>query len=66
MKSFLLQFEKVLRELKAAGVKMDEEDVVCQLLLALLKSYDTLITALETIQPDQLTLNYVKKRLLDD
>ena len=66
VKSFLLQFEKVLREMKAAGVKTEEEDVVCQLLLALPKSYEALITALETIQPDQLTLEYVKKRLLDE
>lgn len=66
VKSFLLQFEKVLHEMKAAGVKTEEEDVVCQLLLALPKSYEALITALETMQPDQLTLEYVKKRLLDE
>lgn len=66
VKAYLLQFEKVLREMKAAGVKIDEEDVVCQLLLSLPKSYDALITALETIQPDQLTLEYVKKRLMDE
>lgn len=66
VKAFLLQFEKVLREMKAAGVKIEEEDVVCQLLLSLPKSYDALITALETIQPDQLTLEYVKKRLMDE
>lgn len=66
VKAFLLQFDKVLREMKAAGVKTEEEDVVCQLLLALPKSYEALITALETIKTDELTLDYVKKRLLDE
>lgn len=59
MKCSLLQFEKLLRELKAAEVKTDGKNVVCQLLLAL-------ITTLETIQPDQLTLKYLKKRQLDE
>lgn len=29
MKQFLLQFEKILRQLRAVKVKMQEEDVVC-------------------------------------
>lgn len=66
IKSYLLQFGKVLREMKAAGVKIEEEDVVCQLLLCLPESYNALITAVETIQPEQLTLDYVKKWLLDE
>lgn len=66
VKGFLLEFDKVLRELRSAGVKMETEDVVCQLLLALPKSFDALITAVETIQPKDLTLEYVRKRLLDE
>lgn len=41
---------------------MQEENVVCQLLSM---SYEALITTLETIQPQYLTLEYVKLRLLD-
>ncbi|XP_052566455.1 uncharacterized protein LOC128093499 [Culex pipiens pallens] len=63
---FLQRFEKVLRELKAAGVKLEKEDVVCQLLLALPRSFNALITAVETIEPKDLTLEYVKKRILDE
>ncbi|XP_052562346.1 uncharacterized protein LOC128092489 [Culex pipiens pallens] len=64
--AFLLQFEKLLRELKTAGVKLEKEDIVCQLLLALPRSFDALITAVETIEPKDLTLEYVKKRVLDE
>ncbi|XP_035901012.1 uncharacterized protein LOC118507114 [Anopheles stephensi] len=42
VKANLLQFEKVLRDMRAAGVKTDEEDT------------------------DQLTMDYVKKRLMDE
>lgn len=55
VKAFLLRFEKILRELRTAEANMQEEDVVCQLLLALPGSYGALITALETIQPQQLS-----------
>ena len=46
VQTYLLQFEKVLRELSAAGTAA---------------VYKALITALEMIQPNQLTLEYVKK-----
>lgn len=45
---------------------METEDVVCQLLMAFPRSFNALITAVETIEAKDLTLEYVKKRLLDE
>lgn len=61
----LLKFEKTLRNLKAVGAKMEEEDIVCQLLLSLPESYESVATALETMKAEELTLEFVKGRLLD-
>lgn len=63
--SHLLKFDTILRDLKSAGAKLEEEDVVCQLLLSLPKSYDSVVTALETMKIDELTIEFVKGRLLD-
>lgn len=60
-----LEFEKLIRELKSTGANMDEADSVCHLLLTLPKSFDPLVTALETVAPDKLTMSFVKGRLLD-
>lgn len=66
LESHLLEFDKTLRDLKSAGAKIEDEDVVCQLLLTLPKSYDPVVTALETMKIDDLTINFVKARLLDN
>jgi len=61
----ILNFERIVRKLKSAGAKMEEEEIVCQLLLSLPESYDPVSTALETMKPEELTLEFVKGRLLD-
>lgn len=66
LENHFLKFDRILRELKSAGAKMEDEDVVCQLLLTLPKSYDPVVTALETMKIDELTIEFVKGRLLDD
>lgn len=65
LESHLLTFEQILRDLKAVGAKMEEEDIVCQLLLSLPESYESVVTALETMKPEELTMEFVKGRLLD-
>lgn len=65
LESHLLNFDKILRDLKSVGGKMEEEDVICQLLLSLPENYDSVVTALETMKPDELTMEFVKGRLLD-
>uniref|UniRef100_A0A1Y1MQF0 Endonuclease n=2 Tax=Photinus pyralis TaxID=7054 RepID=A0A1Y1MQF0_PHOPY len=64
--AFILEFEDVLRQLKASKVNMDEKDVICNLLLALPKSYETVVTVIENMEPGSLTYEDVKKRLLSE
>lgn len=65
LENHLLEFDKLVRDLKAAGAKIEDEDVVCQLLVSLTNSFESVSTALETLEPDKLTLEFVKGRLRD-
>lgn len=59
----ILEFDKTVRELKAT---LENLDIVSNLLLTLPTSYDTLVTALETMKPEDRSLEFVKGRLLDE
>lgn len=61
-----LAFDTKIRELKSMGAKMEEVDIVVHLLLTLPTSYDNLVTAMETMKKDDLTLEFVKTRLMDE
>lgn len=63
---YLLEFDKKVRELKATGATLEEIDVIVHLFLTLPKSYDSLVMAIETIDADNLTVQYVKTRLIDE
>lgn len=66
IKSHLLEFDKIVRDLKSIGAKPEELDIICQLLFTMPKSYDSLVTALETINPETLNIEFVKSRLIDE
>ncbi|KAK9674692.1 Zinc knuckle, partial [Popillia japonica] len=65
LEEHFMKFETITRELKSVGGKLEEVDIVCQLLLTLPSSYDPIVTALETLDPQKLTLEFVKSKLLD-
>lgn len=66
MSTHFLEFDKTVRELKSIGATVEEMDIICYLLLSLPKSYDTIVTAIETIDSKTLSLDFVKTRLLDE
>lgn len=61
-----LKFDKLIRNLKSVGATMEDLDIICHLLLTLPKSYDNLVTAIETMNPKEITLEFVKSRLLEE
>lgn len=60
-----LKFDTKIRELKSTGAKMEELDIVAHLLLTLPETYDNLVTALESMSQENLTLKFVKTRLMN-
>lgn len=66
MNDHFLKFEKKMGELKNAGAKMDETEVIVNLFLTLPKSYDNLVTALQVISSRDLTLDFAKGQILDE
>lgn len=66
MNYYLLEFDKIIRDLKSFGAKPEEMDTICQLLVTLPKSYDPLVTALETLNPETLTMDFIRSRLIDE
>lgn len=66
MSDYFLDFDKTVRELKSIGATLEDLDVVCHLLLSLPPSYGNLVIALETLEPEKLSIQFVKSRLLDE
>ena len=66
MEEHLLRFDKLVRDLQSAGVTMEKVDVICHLLLTMPPSFETLVTTLETMDVEKLTIEFVKSRILDE
>ncbi|KYN02144.1 Copia protein [Cyphomyrmex costatus] len=66
MVSHFLKFDKLVRELKLTGANLVETDIVCHLLLTMPEEYNMVVTALETLSSEQLTLGFVKTRLFNE
>ena len=65
LQQYILQFERTIRDLKSTGARVEDGDAVSQLLVTLPRTFDTVVTALETLEADRLTMDFVKSRLLD-
>ena len=52
--------------LEDIGVDVSDEDTILALTMGLDKSYDSFIISLDTTSPDQLTLDYVVSRMLNE
>lgn len=65
MEQHFSKFNEIVQQLKSVGAKLEDIDVVCHLLISLPKSLDPIATALETLEPERLTVEFVKGRLLD-
>lgn len=66
MQKHFLKFDCLIRELKATGATLEGLDIICHLLLTMPDSYGVIVTTLETMDPDKLTIEFVKNRLLDE
>lgn len=65
LEDHFLKFDTLIRELEDIGSKMNDSDKVCHLLLTLNDDYDSVITAIETLNTN-ITMEFVKSRLLDE
>lgn len=63
---FFLQFDGLVRQLISSGAKMEKLDIICHLLITLPDSYNNVITAIETLNPESLEMEFVKNRLLEE
>ncbi|KAH0808845.1 hypothetical protein GEV33_013946 [Tenebrio molitor] len=66
LETHFLKFDRVMRDLRSTGAKMEEQDIVCHLLLTMPGKYDSVITALETLSSEKLTLSFMRTRLPDE
>lgn len=58
-------FDEMIVELQAAGASLNEMSKIARLLLTLPASYDSVVTAIQTMSDENLSLGFVKIRLLD-
>lgn len=65
MEQHFQKFDKLIRQLKATGGKLEEIDIICHLLLSMPPEYNV-CTTIETMTAENLSLNFVKNRLLDE
>lgn len=65
MTTHFAKFDNVIRELRLAGAKLEESDLIVSLFLTLPDSYESLVNSIEGMDESKLTLDYVKSRLLD-
>ncbi|KAJ3655971.1 hypothetical protein Zmor_015078 [Zophobas morio] len=69
VKEFLMEFDRVLYDLKQAGGKMDDDEVIIQLLSAMPNDYRAVVTSIDILfskDPKSISLEFVKRKLLEE
>lgn len=66
LEEFFKEFEGVVNDLKSVGVNIDNSDAVLQLLIAMPSSYANVVSAIETLSVEEMTMDRVKTRLLEE
>lgn len=66
LEAHFVRFDELIRQLKSARAKLEKEDMVCHLLLTMPETNNNVVTAIETLSTDKLTIEFVKGRLLDE
>lgn len=62
-RDYCLEFNKALRELKATGVVKAEMDVVLEFIFTMPHEYDSIVSAIRTVEPSRLTLPFARLRI---
>lgn len=65
LEAHFVWFDELIRQLKSAGAKLEKEDTVCHLLLTIPETHNCVVTAIETLSTDKLTIEFVKGGLWD-
>ncbi|BES91785.1 Hypothetical protein2 [Nesidiocoris tenuis] len=65
LQTHFVNFDGLIRELETMGTKMEQDDKICHLLMTLPTAYDNVITVLETMDSSDITIEFVKSKLLD-
>ncbi|GFT00959.1 retrovirus-related Pol polyprotein from transposon TNT 1-94 [Nephila pilipes] len=66
MNEHIAQVFELIEILKTVGEEIKDDYIVTFLLVSVPKSYDTLITALETRSENELTPQFIKNKLTDE
>lgn len=64
LQEFFNKLDGIFTELTALGGKMDEQDMICCLLVKLKSQFEAVVAAIDAMN-DTLTMNFVKNKLLD-
>lgn len=62
LQEHFLRFDRLTREYRNTGAVMEELDVICHLLVTLGPKFATVVTAIETMPEDKLSLEFVRCR----
>lgn len=65
METHFTRFDNLLKQVKLSEGKLDNDLVACLLLLTLPESFDMVVTAIKTLSSKNITLEFVRSRLLD-